>query len=50
MSEYKREKANGNKNTTTLVLGIVATALGGAAIMVGAIYSIIGLILVSFAY
>jgi len=48
LSLYKKEKANGNKHTTTLVFSIISTALGGGAIILGLVYSLVGLIIVSF--
>ncbi len=48
LSLYKNEKRNGNKHTTTLVFSIISTALGGGAIILGLLYSLFGLIIVSF--
>lgn len=48
LSLYKKEKRSGNKHTTTLVFSIISTALGGGAIILGLLYSLFGLIIVSF--
>lgn len=47
MKKYKRDKANGNKNVTTLILGIVATVMGGVAMFMAAYFSLWGALLIS---
>lgn len=47
LQDYKTEKANGNRHTTWMVLGIVGTSVGGVAILAGIFYAFIGAIFVS---
>lgn len=48
IKEYKSEKANGNKNKATLILGIIGTAVGGVAMFLAAYLAIVGAIIVSW--
>ncbi|MBL7933564.1 MAG: hypothetical protein JNL60_16795 [Bacteroidia bacterium] len=48
MAKYKKEKSAGTKYTTTLVMSIISMALGGGAMILGLIYSLFGLLIVSF--
>lgn len=47
MKKYKRDKANGNRNVTTLILGIIATVMGGVAMFMAAYFSLWGALLIS---
>lgn len=47
LSLYRKEKSNGTKHTKTLVFSIISTALGSAAILLGLVYTLMGLIILS---
>ena len=48
IKEYKEERRNGNKNTATLVLGIVGAAVGGLAIFLALYSAIVGAIFITY--
>lgn len=45
--QYKQDKRNGEKRRSTLVLGIIGTALGGAAIFAAAYFSLLSLLILA---
>lgn len=47
MSNYKREKKAGTKYTKTLVMSIISMALGAGAMVLGLVYTLFGLLVVS---
>ncbi|PBQ30731.1 hypothetical protein CNR22_02730 [Sphingobacteriaceae bacterium] len=46
IKQYKEDKRNGQKKRSTLILGIIGTALGGAAIFFALYFSVLSLIFV----
>jgi len=50
IKEYRSDKHNGNDNKSTLILGIVGTSLGGAAIIAAVVFCLWSAIIISLSY